>query len=106
MAERWRLKKGDRVEVITGKDKGRRGDILRVFRETRRILVSGIMMKTCHKKPSQKDPGGIVRKEGSIHASNVMLIDLKTDRPTRVGARIEDGKKVRIAKRSGTVIGK
>ncbi|MDR1267444.1 MAG: 50S ribosomal protein L24 [Holosporales bacterium] len=106
MAERWRVKKGDRVQVIAGKEKGRRGEILRVFREARRVLVGGLMMQARHTKPSQKDAGGIVRKEGSIHVSNVMLIDPKTDRPTRVGIRVENGKKVRVAKRSGEVIGK
>ncbi|MDR0406920.1 MAG: 50S ribosomal protein L24 [Holosporales bacterium] len=106
MAERWRIKKGDHVQVISGKEKGRRGDVLRVFRETRRVLVSGVMMKTRHRKPSQKEPGGIVKEEASIHASNVMLIDPKSDHPTRVGIKIENGKKVRIAKRSGAVLAK
>ncbi|MDR2412084.1 MAG: 50S ribosomal protein L24 [Holosporales bacterium] len=106
MAERWRIKKGDQVQVIAGKEKGQKGEIIRVFRETRRVLVRGLMMKVRHRKPSQKDPGGIVREEGSIHASNVMLIDPKMNRPTRVGVREENGKKVRIAKRSGAVIGK
>jgi large subunit ribosomal protein L24 len=95
------------VQVISGKEKGRRGDVLRVLREERRVIVGGLMMKVRHKKPSQKDPGGIVREEGSIHASNVMIVDPKTDRPTRVGAKIDKtGEKTRVTKRSGTVLEK
>ncbi|MDR2417269.1 MAG: 50S ribosomal protein L24 [Holosporales bacterium] len=107
MAERWRIKKGDHVQVISGKEKGRRGDVLRVLREKRRVVVSGLMMKIRHRKPSQKDPGGIIREESSIHASNVMIVDPKTDQPTRISIKIDaSGRKVRVAKRSGTVFEK
>jgi large subunit ribosomal protein L24 len=80
---------------------------MRVLRDQYRVVVSGLMMRTRHQKPSQKNPGGIVREEGSIHASNVMIVDPKTDRPTRVGVKTNNaGKRVRVAKRSGTILEK
>jgi large subunit ribosomal protein L24 len=103
--DRWRLKKGDLVCVTTGKDKGKRGEILKVLREERRVVVQGINVVKKHVKASMNNAGGIVEKELSVHASNVALIDPKTDKPTRVGVKtLEDGRKVRYAKASGEVI--
>lgn len=102
--DKWRIKKGDTVEVIAGKDKGKRGEIIAVDRENRRVTVKDVNVVTRHKKPSMVDAGGIIHKEQSIHASNVMLIDGSDDKPTRVGFEIRDGKKVRFSKRTGTAI--
>lgn len=104
MAEKWRLKKGDKVRVIAGKDRGVEGEILKVIRDERRVIVAGVNVCTRHRKPSAQSAGGIEKKEASIHVSNVMLIDPSTGNTTRVGFRFEDGKKVRFAKRSGAVI--
>jgi large subunit ribosomal protein L24 len=100
-----KFKKGDTVTVLAGKDKGKRGEILRVLREKSRLLVQGVNMVKRHTRPSQTTQGGIVEKEASIHVSNVSHIDPKSDEPTRVGFKLmEDGSKVRFAKRSGEVI--
>lgn len=105
MAGKFRIKKGDNVVVITGKNKGRKGSVLRVLREKRRVIVQGVNMVKRHAKPSAAGPGGIVDKEAPIHISNVALVDPKTGQPTRVGAKfLEDGRKVRYAKRSGEII--
>ncbi len=100
--EKWRIKKGDTVQLIAGKDKGKSGEILEVFRDTRRVKVKGLNLVTKHKRPSQMAAGGIERMEASIHASNVMVLDPKDQKPTRVGFLVEkDGSKVRVARRSG-----
>ena len=100
-----KIKKNDRVVVLTGKDKGRQGNVVRVFPKEGRLVVSGINMVKRHTRPSQTDPqGGIRHKEAALHVSNVALVDPKTGEPTRVGFKIEDGKKVRFAKKSGEVI--
>ena len=100
-----KIKKGDRVVVLTGKDKGRQGQVLQVMPKDNRVLVSGINMVKRHTKPSQGDPqGGIKNKEASLHISNVAFIDPKSGEPTRVGFRIDGDKKVRVAKKSGEVI--
>jgi len=101
-----RIKKGDRVVVIAGKDKGAKGRVLRVLREVDRVIVEGVNRVKRHTKPSQKNPtGGIIEKEAPIHISNVMLLDPKLDQPTRVRfATDKDGKKIRIAVKSGTPI--
>ena len=105
MAEKFKIRKGDRVTVICGRDKGRTGDVLRVLHKKSRILVQGVNVAKRHQVPSPTNPGGIVDKELPLHISNVALIDPKTDRPTRVGVRIDKGgRKVRIAKRSGEAI--
>jgi large subunit ribosomal protein L24 len=105
MAEKFAVKKGDKVVVLTGKDKGRTGEVLSVLRKDRRVLVSGINMVKRHTKPSQADQGGIVEKEAAIHISNVALQDPKDGKATRVGYKtLDDGRKVRFAKRSGEVI--
>ncbi|MCG7335367.1 50S ribosomal protein L24 [Sporosarcina sp. ACRSM] len=96
------VKKGDKVMVITGKDKGKTGVILTAYPKKDRVLVEGVNIVKKHTKPNQDNPqGGIVSQEASIHVSNVMVIDPKTGEPTRVGYKIEDGKKIRVAKKSG-----
>ncbi|MFC4355370.1 50S ribosomal protein L24 [Chryseomicrobium palamuruense] len=99
------VKKGDKVMVISGKDKGKTGVILSAFPKKDRVLVEGVNIVKKHTKPNQANPqGGIVEQEASIHVSNVMLIDPKSGEPTRVGYKVEDGKKVRVAKKSGEII--
>ncbi|HHY22241.1 MAG TPA: 50S ribosomal protein L24 [Bacilli bacterium] len=101
------VKKGDKVKVISGKDKGKEGVILEAYAKKERVLVEGINMVKKHAKPSQDNPqGGILNQEAPIHVSNVMPIDPKTGEPTRVGYKIVDGKKVRIAKKSGEPLDK
>ena len=100
-----KIRKGDRVEVLTGKDKGKRGEVLSVFPEANRAVVQGVNMVKRHTKPQgMNQPGGIQEKEASIDLSNLALIDPKSDKPTRVGFRIDGDKKVRVAKASGEVI--
>jgi large subunit ribosomal protein L24 len=101
-----RIKKDDQVLVISGKDKGTKGRVLSVLREVDRVLVEGVNKMKRHTKPTPKNPqGGIIEREQPIHISNVMLLDPKEDKPTRVKAGTDkDGKKVRVAVRSGTVL--
>ena len=100
-----KIKKGDRVVLLTGKDKGRTGNVTKVMPKDSRVFVSGLNMVQRHTRPSQGDPqGGIKHKEASLHLSNVAIVDPKTGEPTRVGFRMEGGKKVRFAKKSGEVI--
>ncbi len=100
-----RIRKGDKVTVITGRDKGKTGEVMRVNPKTKRVIVQGVNMVKRHQGPSQSSPGGIVEKEASLHVSNVAHIDPKTDRPTRIGYRFDSGgRKVRYAKRSGETI--
>lgn len=99
-----KIKKGDQVMILTGKDKGRQGAVLQVLPKEQRVLVSGLNMVQRHTRPSQLDPqGGIKHKEASLHLSNVAVVDSK-GKPTRVGFRVEGDKKVRIAKTTGEVI--
>jgi large subunit ribosomal protein L24 len=100
------VKKGDRVVVLAGKDKGKSGEILSASPKEQRVVVQGVNMVKRHTRPSQANPqGGIVEKEASIHVSNVAHADPKDGKPTRVGSKVlEDGRKVRVAKRSGEVI--
>lgn len=99
------IKKGDKVIVITGKDKGKTGTVIEALPKKDRVVVEGVNIVKKHQKPTQMNPeGGIVEFEAAIHVSNVMLIDPKTNQPTRVGTKIEDGKKVRVAKKSGEII--
>ena len=101
------VKKGDKVKVISGKDKGQVGTILEAYPKKERVLVEGVNMMKKHSKQSNDNPqGGIVTKEAPIHVSNVMPLDPKTGEPTRVGYKVEDGKKVRIAKKSGQSLDK
>ena len=99
-----RLKKGDTVVVTTGKDKGRSGTILRMLPKEDRALVQGINMVKRHQRQTQTSEGGIVSKEASVHLSNLMLADPKDGKPTRVAIETRDGKRVRVAKRSGDLI--
>jgi large subunit ribosomal protein L24 len=99
-----KIKKGDRVVVLTGKDKGRQGAVLKVFPKEQRVLVEGLNMVQRHTRPSQGDPqGGIKNKEAPLHLSNVAIVDSK-GKPTRVGFRVDGDKKVRFAKTTGEVI--
>ena len=105
MAKKFKIKKGDSVVVISGRDRGKRGEVMRVMRKEDRLVVQGINMIKRHTRPSAGHPGGIVDKEASIHISNVAHVDPASSRPTRVGYKVlEDGRKVRFAKRSGEVI--
>ena len=106
MSERWRIRKGDQVVLLSGKDKGKKGSVLKVFRETRRVVVSGVNLVARHQKANTQYPeGGIIRKEASLHVSNVAHIDPVSGQATRVGIRfLEDGRKVRYAKNSGQVL--
>ena len=101
-----RIRKGDRVEVISGAQKGRRGEVLQVMPKEHRAVVQGVRMATKHTKPTgMGQPGGIVEVEAPIHLSNLALVDVKTDKKTKVGFRVlEDGRKVRVAKATGNVI--
>jgi large subunit ribosomal protein L24 len=99
-----RIRKDDDVVVISGGSKGERGKVLRVLGD--RAIVSGLNLVKRHQKATQFAQAGIVEKEAAIHVSNLMLLDSKTDKPTRVKAGVDkDGKKVRVAVKSGTVIG-
>ncbi|WP_078543135.1 50S ribosomal protein L24 [Litchfieldia alkalitelluris] len=101
------VKKGDKVQVISGKDKGKQGVILESFPKKDRVLVEGVNIVKKHSKPSQDNPqGGIISKEAPIHVSNVMPLDPKSGVPTRVGYEVVDGKKVRVAKKSGEKLDK
>jgi large subunit ribosomal protein L24 len=105
MAKKFKIKKGDSVVVISGRDRGKRGEVMRVMRKEDRLVVQGINMIKRHTRPSAGHPGGIVDKEASIHVSNVAHVDPASSRPTRIGYKVlEDGRKVRFAKRSGEVI--
>jgi len=101
-----RIKKGDKVLVTTGSDKGRRGEVLRVIPADGRAVVRGVNLAKHHQKPSQANQqGGIVSVEATIHLSNLTLIDPKTDKPTKVGFRVlDDGRKVRVAKATGQAV--
>jgi large subunit ribosomal protein L24 len=99
-----KIKKGDRVVVLTGKDKGRQGTVLRVLPKEERVVVEGLNMVQRHTRPTQFDPqGGIKNKEAPLHLSNVAVVD-SNGKPTRVGFRVEGDKKVRFAKTTGEVI--
>jgi len=106
MAAKFKIRKGDRVIVICGKDKGKIGEVLRMHPADTKALVQGVNMVKRHTKPSQQaGRGGIVEKEAPIHLSNLAHVDPKENRPTRVGWRnLDDGRKVRYAKKSGEVI--
>ena len=100
-----KIKKGDKVIVITGKDKGKTGEVTKAMPKENKVIVSGINMVKLHQKPSQENAGGVVSKEMPIHVSNVALVDPKSGKATRVAVRVEEGgRKVRVAKRSGDVI--
>ena len=106
-----KIKKNDMVMIISGNDRGKTGKVLKVFPKNNRVIVEGINIRKRHTKPNQKNPqGGILEKEGSIHASNIMILDPKTNEPTRIGSKIildeKTGKRktARVAKASGEMI--
>ena len=100
-----KIKKGDRVVVLSGKDKGKHGEVTKSMPKDGKVIVSGVNIITRHKKPSQGNPqGGLERAEAPLHVSKVALEDPKTGRPTRVRFEVRDGKKVRVAARSGETI--
>ena len=103
--KKFNIKKGDTVYVNAGNDKGKTGKVLEVLRSKDRVIVEGVNMVSKHTKPNPKAPqGGIIKKEAGIHISNVQLIDPQSGKPTRVGYKFEDGKKIRFAKKSGEEI--
>ena len=105
MARKLKIRKGDNVDVTTGKDSGKTGEVLVVFPDTLRVLVRGVNIVKRHTKPSQATTGGIMEREASIHISNVSHVDPKTSKASKVGYRfLEDGRKVRFARGSGEVI--
>ncbi|HVC53995.1 MAG TPA: 50S ribosomal protein L24 [Stellaceae bacterium] len=106
MANKLKIKKGDNVVVISGRDKGRSGEVLRVFPADRRVIVQGVHMARRHTKARMGDPGGIVDKEATIHVSNIAHVDPESGKPTRIGYKVVGGKKVRFARKSGEVIDK
>ena len=100
-----KIKKGDRVVVLSGKDKGKQGEVTKSMPKDGKVIVSGVNIITRHKKPTQTDPqGGLERTEAPMHVSKVALEDPKTGRPTRVRFELRDGNKVRVAARSGETI--
>ena len=100
--KKFNIKKGDTVFVNAGNDKGKTGKVLEVIREKDRVVVEGVNIVSKHTKPNAKAPqGGILKHEAGIHISNVQLVDPKSGKPTRVGHKFVDGKKVRYAKKSG-----
>ncbi|MGF1455700.1 MAG: 50S ribosomal protein L24 [Alphaproteobacteria bacterium] len=105
MTVKVRFRKGDQVLVRAGRDKGKKGEVLKVMPTENRAIVQGVNMVTRHQRQSQKDAGGLIRKEAPIHLSNLAHVDPTSGAMTRVGYRVlEDGRKVRFAKKSGEVI--
>jgi large subunit ribosomal protein L24 len=100
-----RIRRDDEVIVISGKDRGKRGKVLRVDPKKERLYVEGLNIIKRHQRPTQgttgQQMGGVIEREGPIHLSNVMLVDPKDGKPTRIGTEIEDGKRLRVSKRSG-----
>lgn len=100
-----KIKAGDQIVVLAGADRGKEGEVVKVFPKKNRAIVQGVNMIKKHTKPSAQNPqGGIIETEASIHISNLALIDPETGKSTRVGYKIEDGKKVRVSKKSGKTI--
>ena len=100
-----KIKKGDRVVVLSGKDKGKQGEVTKSMPKDGKVIVAGVNVITRHRKPSQVNPqGGLERAEAPLHVSKVAIQDPKTGKPTRVRFEVRDGKKVRVASRSGELI--
>jgi len=100
-----KIKKGDKVAVLAGREKGKTGEVVKVMPDDDKVIVSGLNMVKRHRRPTQMDAGGIEEKEAPLHVSNVAVVDPKTGEPTRVAFKImDDGKKVRVSKKSGEVI--
>jgi large subunit ribosomal protein L24 len=107
MATKFKIKKNDRVMIITGKDKGKIGNVTKVLPKEERVVVAGVNQVSRHKRPDAKSAGGIIKLDAPLHVSNVAHIDPKDDKPTRVGLKLlADGRKVRFAKRSGEQLDK
>ncbi|MDC1383723.1 50S ribosomal protein L24 [Candidatus Puniceispirillum sp.] len=104
MAEKFKIRKGDKIIVVTGRDKGKQGEVLEVFRTESRVRVQGINMVKRHRRATQTDAGGIISMEAPLHISNVAHIDPESGKATRVGYEEKDGKKIRIARRSGKAL--
>ena len=99
------VKTGDKVKVIAGKDKGKEGVVVKTLAAKDRVVVEGVNIVKKHQKPNNQYPqGGIIEQEAPIHVSNVQLLDPSTNEPARFGIKIEDGKKVRVSKKSGTAL--
>ncbi|MBO4819674.1 MAG: 50S ribosomal protein L24 [Firmicutes bacterium] len=99
-----KIKKGDTVLVITGKDKGKKGEVIAAFPKTNKVIVSGVNIQSKHEKARQDQPAQIIKVEGPIDASNVMFYDSKAKAPTRIGYTVEGGKKKRVSKKTGKVV--
>ncbi len=98
------IKKDDTVLVITGKDKGKKGKVLKVFPKTERVIVEGVNIQTKHQKQTRTAQSEIKHQEGPVHASNVMFYDTKAKAPTRIGYKVENGQKKRVSKKTGQVL--
>ncbi len=103
-APKLHIKKGDRVMVIAGDDKGKVGDVLEVLPDKNRAIVENVQVRKRHRKPTNENPGGIMEISAPVHLSNLMLVDPKSGKPTRIGRKTVDGKLVRYAKSSGEII--
>ncbi len=101
-----KIKKGDQVVVLSGDDKGKTGEVVKAMPAEGKVVVQGVNLVKRHQKPSQTNPGGIVTKEAPLHVSNVALVDAKSGKATKVGYKEVNGKKVRVARKSGEVIDK
>ena len=99
-----KIRKGDKVIILTGKDKGRTGEVKKVMVDEMKVVVQGVNVQTKHRKPSNTSPGGLDKVEKPIHVSNVAVVDPKTSKPSRVGFKTVGDRKVRFARRSGEVI--
>ena len=104
MAGKFKIKKGDQVVVITGRDKGKKGEVLEVLRAQSRVRVQGVNMVKRHRRATQNDAGGIISMEAPLHISNVAHVDPESGAATRVGFEVKDGEKMRVAKRSGKAL--
>ena len=104
MAGKFKIKKGDQVIVITGRDKGKKGEVLEVLRAVSRVRVQGVNMVKRHRRATQNDAGGIISMEAPLHISNVAHVDPESGAATRVGFEVKDGEKLRVAKRSGKAL--
>ena len=104
MAEKFKIKKGDQVVVISGRDKGKKGEVLEVLRSEARVRVQGANIVKRHRRATQNDAGGIISMEAPLHISNVAHVDPESGAATRVGFEVKDGEKMRVAKRSGKAL--
>ena len=104
MVGKFKIKKGDQVVVVTGRDKGKKGEVLEVLRSKSRVRVQGVNLVKRHRRATQNDAGGIISMEAPLHISNVAHVDPESGVATRVGFELKDGKKVRVAKRSGKAL--